>query len=71
MSLRDDTSSTDANLKSHTQYVEDIHMHDRKVDATITAQALHGDRALAIVGNQRIVLTDEDVCLDITVLVRL
>jgi urease accessory protein UreE len=62
MSLRDDTSSTDANLKSRTKHVENIHLQDRKADATIVAHALHGDRALAIVGNQRIVLTDEDVC---------
>jgi hypothetical protein len=61
MSLHDDSSSQEANLKSHSQYVEDVHLQDRKIDATITAQALHGDRALAIVGNQRIVLTDEDV----------
>jgi len=45
------------------------HMEDVKLNAghTMTAErresVKHGDRALALIGDERIVLTEEDVCL--------
>lgn len=49
-------------LSSYEEKTSADHAEDVKVDGRYDAMKVHGDRGLALVGGERIPLTDEDVC---------